>query len=213
MAITKCYNCNLPITDPKNHVKLEAELKTKKGVWRWRNFHKINDNGVECHKKYFENVDDKEARKIEDDEMVELYEWIRKELLNQTEPLSNYFVRRLMGAYNDTFIAKGINTKGQTDKGYSYNLILRVFKSQKSRIQQHIANTYFEDENHKINAIMLYVWPRQLPQAKRQLEEKERRKKQMERRFKIEDVSDLSLDKYVKKEKPKEVEDSFFDDL
>lgn len=214
--IDKCYCCNLPIVDPNNHVKLKAPLKTKKDEWRWRNFHKVNDNGLECHIAYFKNIEDKAARKIENDEFVELCEYVRCEVLQQKDSLSKYMVRRLMGAYNDEFIAKGINTRGQKDKGYSYELILRAFKIQKNKIQNHLSITDIKDEKHRSNSIMMFIWPKQLPHLKRQLEAREKAKKKAERILEPIDVSGSTIADYTqnKKETPKEIDDTgFWDDL
>jgi hypothetical protein len=94
----------------------------------------------------------------QDPAWVELYEYVRSEIMGYTKniKLPKHLVLRLQGMTKGQYI----NNKKQKElASYDYKIILITFKFCKSIILQGIAKnkTIFNDENHKINYIMSII--------------------------------------------------------
>lgn len=95
-------------------------------------------------------------KKDSQEDWIELYEYVKKDILGYTEDmkLPKRFVLRLQGIHKGVFIGNK-NIPSQAE--YSYKTILLTFKIKKLDIIIGMKNNTFKDENHKINYIMSIV--------------------------------------------------------
>lgn len=96
-------------------------------------------------------------KKIENEEWVELYEYVKNDILKYEKhmKLPTWFILRLKGLRNGKFVANK-NTKPLGD--YTFKIILMTFKINKFEIIRAISNnSKFKDERHRINYLMAIV--------------------------------------------------------
>lgn len=93
----------------------------------------------------------------ENEEWIELYEYVKHDILNYDEKmkLPKWLVLRLKGLRNGQFIA---NKKIQALGDYTFKIILMTFKINKYEIVNAINDrSKFKDEIHMINYIMAII--------------------------------------------------------
>lgn len=96
-------------------------------------------------------------KKVENEEWVELYEYVKNDILKYEKnmKLPTWFVLRLKGLRNGKFVANK-NTKTLGD--YTFKMISMTFKINKFEIINAISNnSKFKDERHRINYLMIIV--------------------------------------------------------
>lgn len=94
---------------------------------------------------------------IEDKELwSELCQYVKKDVLGYDENIKipKFLILRLKGLSNGTFMA---NKKQEALANYSFKEILLTFKLCKSQISSAMMGNKFENEQHKINYIMIIV--------------------------------------------------------
>jgi hypothetical protein len=101
---------------------------------------------------------EKELRKEINTEWMELYEYVRGEIMGYSKEISlnKYMVLRLKGLAEGRFTA---NTKLKPNANYSFKTILYTFKSCKLEILSAFKSnqTKFNGEQHKFNYCMVIV--------------------------------------------------------
>ena len=97
-------------------------------------------------------------KKIEQEQWVELYEYIRKEILGYDKSLQlpRIFILRLKGLREGKFCA---NTKSPSKSlgDYPYKSILIAFKMCKMDLIRVLSTKTFKDEAHKVNYLMAII--------------------------------------------------------
>jgi hypothetical protein len=92
----------------------------------------------------------------ENKEWIELYEYVRKEIMQYTSimSLNRFMVLRLKGLKDGNFV---ISSKLDKNAKYSYKSILYTFMAKKIEILNMIGDKTFQDEMHKFNTIMVII--------------------------------------------------------
>lgn len=93
----------------------------------------------------------------EQEEWIELYEYVKKEILKYDDnmKLPKFLILRLKGIKDGKFIA---NKNTQTLGDYTFKIVLMTFKINKFEIINAISSSgKFKDEKHKINYMMAIV--------------------------------------------------------
>lgn len=137
-----------------------------------------------------------ELSKIENQKWDDLYQYIRKEIMNypMTQPLSKHFVLRLKGLRKGKFIA---NNKSNSLGEYDFEIILLTFKINKLNILNGMNRTEFNNEQHKINYIMTII-ENKINDTVAMLEAKKKTDEKIEN---LEIVANENVAKYKKKTK------------
>lgn len=91
----------------------------------------------------------------EKEDWDELYQYVRHDIMGYTDrKLPTYFVLRLKGLTEGKFCSnKNIKSYGR----YEYKSILYTFKICKAQIFKAFTAVALQDENHKINLIMMII--------------------------------------------------------
>lgn len=115
----------------------------------------------DCYIKYINAMQDADARKLENKEWEEVYDYFAYEILNMrsTQMRENKAIVYRLAALR---IGKKRLNKGDivmgVEAGYSYKTILYTMKFVKTQITEEFASRKFHDMNHKINYAMLIIW-------------------------------------------------------
>ena len=86
----------------------------------------------------------------------ELYQYVKKEILNydESQALPSSYVLRLKGLREGKYMA---NKKIEAKANYSYEVILNTFKFSKIDILRAVQKKEFKSENQKFNYIMAII--------------------------------------------------------
>lgn len=149
----------------------------------------------------------KDNKTQENEEWIELYEYVKHDILNYDEKMKipKWLVLRLRGLRNGQFVA---NKKIQVLGDYTFKIILMTFKINKFEIRNAISNdSKFKDEKHKINYLMAIVENKINDTYLRVKKVKESNKKGQEVELNV------STNKTGYKKKTKEVKNSILKEL
>ena len=151
--VIKCYYCGKTVEKFSELVNKKIPMSTKAGIRNYnRSFH------MNCLPKYVEQLEDKELLKGENSEWEEVYNYFRKEILglNETIPLDQHTIKRLLGLRVGTYYPQATNTR-VLPRGYDFKTILITLKVIKSKVRPYINSTRFANNKHKIDGIMRFV--------------------------------------------------------
>lgn len=95
----------------------------------------------------------KEKKNDEQKEWSELYEYVKRNIMNydDNQSLSRIMVLRLKGLRTSKFIE---NKSIKDNSNYSFTCVLNTFKFCKPKIDYILKTKKFQDENHKFNYIL-----------------------------------------------------------
>ena len=95
-------------------------------------------------------------KKEENKQWNELYEYVKKEILEYTDDmqLPRFIILRLRGLRSGKFMA---NRNSEPMASYDYNTILLTFKACKYDILRYTKQNNFKDEQHRFNYVMVII--------------------------------------------------------
>lgn len=202
MATMKCWHCKCIIDNEEDLVI--AKIKNVN-----RKFHK----GLNClnefnHKKELE-IKEKEEKKKVNKEWIELYEYVKKEILGYSDnmQLSNNARNHLQQLKNGGIIR---NKTIISNDGYPYSVILMTFKVKRMDIERALASKTFESENQKFNYIMAII-KNSINDVYLRVLEKERREQMIKDQVEV-TVKPSKKVEYIKKSEINN-KSSLFDDI
>jgi hypothetical protein len=149
----KCYYCGGLVETDNQLVEKKIPMATKAGIRNYRRKFHIN-----CLPKYLEGREDKSLLKEENSDWDAVYQYFRKDILglNDSIPLDQHTIKRLLGLRLGTYYPQGNNTR-ILKRGYDFPTILLTLKVVKAKVIPYLNRTQFKNNKHKIDGIMRFV--------------------------------------------------------
>jgi hypothetical protein len=151
--VIKCYFCGNVVEKFSELVSKKIPMSTKAGVRNYnRQFH------LDCLPKYIEGLEDRELLSEENSDWDNVYKYFRREILGlqETTPLDQHTIKRLLGLRVGTYYPQSTNTR-ILPRGYSFPVILLTLKVVKAKVLQYISTTNFANNKHRIDGIMRFI--------------------------------------------------------
>jgi len=151
--VIKCYFCGNVVEKFSELVSKKIPMSTKAGVRNYnRQFH------LDCLPKYIEGLEDRELLSEENSDWDNVYKYFRREILGlqETTPLDQHTIKRLLGLRVGTYYPQSTNTR-ILPRGYSFPVILLTLKVVKAKVLQYVSTTNFANNKHRIDGIMRFI--------------------------------------------------------
>jgi len=151
--VQKCYYCDKVIESFDDLVIKKFPMATSAGIRQYNR--KLHMN---CLIKYNEEVKDVELKKEENSAWDLVYRYFRKELLelDETTPLQQHEIKRLLGLRLGTYYPSGTNTR-ILPRGYSFETILVTMKVIKPKIRGYLTTGNFANHKHRVDGILRFI--------------------------------------------------------
>jgi hypothetical protein len=149
----KCYFCGKMVETVNVLVEKKIPMATKAGIRNYRRqFH------IDCLPKYLEDKEDKSLLSEENKEWDAVYQYFRKEILglDESKPLDQHTIKRLLGLRLGQYYPSGNNTR-ILQRGYEFSTILITLKVIKSKVIPYMATANFANGKHKTDSIMRFI--------------------------------------------------------